>query len=856
MLQRRFPFLLAAALAAMPSGALAQQIVHTFKPPPAYPYGGLVEGLDGRLYGSTTQGGAIYRLAADGSGPAEVVHGDDVGATSSLVRASDGALYGTTPYGGIEDRGMVFRFDPATQRLTTVHAFTGDPGAWSPIGPLLSASDGLLYGVAEHSGAGALSSVDPTTGRTLTLHTFQPMDPTGEGPIGGLVEGADGGLYGVMRTGGDCPCGTLYRFDRASRTVAVVHAFSSDVASSPSAGLMRASDGGLYGAIAFGPGGHSAVFRFAPATGAFELAHAFDPLSGGDGSILETGLIEAADGSIWGTAGALAGDIVFQLRRLGPGSYSYALRAMLDPDVHGAHPRAGLVLAGDGWMYGAMTVGGPAAGGTVFRVDSLLRGPAGNQAQPGLVHAFRLDGPGWSMRQPPTAFGDGFLYGLTSDGSTSGDGDVYRLDPLTGETTVLGTLPAGTPQRDDTRWSSPLVDGGDGSLYALVLQSLGTDGYIVRVVPSTGAVTLAHTFTRQGANGMLTAGLARVGSALYGLVETAAGLGLFRFTPGSGAFAVVATVTPTIGLRGAVSAGIDGRLLVTTTAGPMMPPRDGVLYRVDPATGTVSLLASAPDVTDAVEAVQASANQIYFLGADAAWKPRVLSVDPSTGVVTRGCLLGRTGWATGMTLTADGALYVVFRSIQGPVELLRCEPGPSQPSTWVWWDPNQKGLPTALTALPGGAIYGGRSNGEIFRFMLPGLPQTLLDTDRDGLDNAWEEAWGLDPKSAAGADGAAGDPDGDGRSNAVEQAQRTHPRAFVTRYLAEGAANAFFDTRIAIANPGDTNRPTCWSASPAPPGRSRRSRSSCRRAHDARSAPSCRARSAPFPFRPSSSPTR
>ena len=198
------------------------------------------------------------------------------------------------------------------------------------------------------------------------------------------------------------------------------------------------------------------------------------------------------------------------------------------------------------------------------------------------------------MRQPPTAFGDGFLYGLTSYGSTSGDGDVYRLDPLTGETTVLGRCRPGPPQRDDTRWASPLVDGGDGSLYALVLQSLGTDGYIVRVdAIDRRRHARAHLHeARHQRHADLGPRPRRC--CAHGLVETAGGLGLFRFTPSSGAFTVVATVTPTIGLRGAVSAGIDGRLLVTTTAGPMMPPCDGVLYRVDRATGTVSLLASAP----------------------------------------------------------------------------------------------------------------------------------------------------------------------------------------------------------------------------------------------------------------------
>ena len=77
-----------------------------------------------------------------------------------------------------------------------------------------------------------------------------------------------------------------------------------------------------------------------------------------------------------------------------------------------------------------------------------------------------------------------------------------------------------------------------------------------------------------------------------------------------------------------------------------------------------------------------------------------------------------------------------------------------------------------------------------------------VDSDGDGLPDSYEIAFGLNPNSATGADGAGGDPDGDGRTNLQEfQAQpSTHPRGFERRYLAEGAVNAFFSTEIDILN--------------------------------------------------------
>lgn len=77
-----------------------------------------------------------------------------------------------------------------------------------------------------------------------------------------------------------------------------------------------------------------------------------------------------------------------------------------------------------------------------------------------------------------------------------------------------------------------------------------------------------------------------------------------------------------------------------------------------------------------------------------------------------------------------------------------------------------------------------------------------LDGDGDGLPSTWETAFGLDALVGTGADGAAGDPDGDGRTNADEFGDGTHPRGFVARYFAEGASSSFFETRLALLNPG------------------------------------------------------
>lgn len=71
------------------------------------------------------------------------------------------------------------------------------------------------------------------------------------------------------------------------------------------------------------------------------------------------------------------------------------------------------------------------------------------------------------------------------------------------------------------------------------------------------------------------------------------------------------------------------------------------------------------------------------------------------------------------------------------------------------------------------------------------------DGDGDGMPDVDETCYGLDPTR----NDAAEDPDGDGRTNAQELADRTHPRGFYRQHLPEGADNSFFKTRLSLVNP-------------------------------------------------------
>lgn len=84
-----------------------------------------------------------------------------------------------------------------------------------------------------------------------------------------------------------------------------------------------------------------------------------------------------------------------------------------------------------------------------------------------------------------------------------------------------------------------------------------------------------------------------------------------------------------------------------------------------------------------------------------------------------------------------------------------------------------------------------------------GWTPEIVDEDGDALPDAWEVRFGLDPTETGGDNGADGDPDGDGLTNAQEHERDSHPRGFRVRYFAEGLTSSQFSTRVALLNPGD-----------------------------------------------------
>jgi uncharacterized repeat protein (TIGR03803 family) len=107
------------------------------------PRGALVEGIDGGLYGTTYSGGAsnagtIFRLNKDGGNYGVLLNfgsttNDGQNPYGGLMQGTDGKLYGTTVFGGTNKAGTIFRMAINGTAYTILRSLGG--GANSPTNP-------------------------------------------------------------------------------------------------------------------------------------------------------------------------------------------------------------------------------------------------------------------------------------------------------------------------------------------------------------------------------------------------------------------------------------------------------------------------------------------------------------------------------------------------------------------------------------------------------------------------------------------------------------------------------------------------------------------------------------------------
>ena len=284
---------------------------------------------------------------------------------AGLLQGTDGNLYGTTTQGGTKFQGTVFKMSQAGA-FTSLYSFPGGTSGANPYSPLIQGANGVFYGTTSAGGASGDGTIFrmTTTGTAAFLYSFEG-GADGMNPYASLLQGTDGNFYGTTDEGGSDTNGSIFKMT-VNNIVTPVYGFTDGTdGANPTAGLVQAPDGLYYGtALNGGSYGVGTVFSVS-AAGAFSTVFSFDETNG---SYPQAGLILARDGDLYGTAtegGVYGYGNVFKLTTNGVISNLFSFDV-----TNGANPGAQLTRGSDGAFYGTTSEGGIGGQGTVFKITT------------------------------------------------------------------------------------------------------------------------------------------------------------------------------------------------------------------------------------------------------------------------------------------------------------------------------------------------------------------------------------------------------------------------------------------------------------------------------------------------------
>jgi uncharacterized repeat protein (TIGR03803 family) len=547
----------------------------------ATPWSMPIVASDGALYGTTSEGGGtndfgtIFRVNPDGSG-LMLLHrftgspGDGQSPEGGLIEGNDGALYGTTYLGGSNNLGTIFRItkDGTTYSILR-HLATAD--GTKPQGSLFAGTDGALYGTTSST----VFKVGTDGSGFTVLHSFGTQSPQF-----GVIEASDGFLYGTTSAGGANNLGTVFQLTTDGSSYALLHSFDGTNGRSPQAGLLEASNGMLYGTTSFrATNSYGAIFQLDKAGANFNVLHTFTGTNA-DGWYPQSALIQGNDTVLYGTTtnGGMEGQgTIFKLNQDG-GGYG-VVHHFSWSGGDGRVPLAGLFKGTNGTFYGTTALGGRADYGSVFNFD-----PATSNCM--VVASFSWTGnDGWNPLANVIEASDGRLYGTTFNGGSNDFGTVFGMNKDRSGFTVLHHFSG--VNGDGSHPQAALLQGSDGALYGTTAQggsnnygtvfTLNPDGTgfaVLHNVPGTNTAEFEPVASLiEGSDGNLygvAAGIFTTGAQYTGAPTNRAG-SVFMLNKDGSTFMDLHSFTNSTtegqGLGASLVEGTNGALYGTTYAG-------------------------------------------------------------------------------------------------------------------------------------------------------------------------------------------------------------------------------------------------------------------------------------------------
>jgi uncharacterized repeat protein (TIGR03803 family) len=457
----------------------------------AAPHAELIEDSAGFLYGTAAGGsvdqGTVFRLEKNGAN-FEILKrfgnapGEGRRPFAALLEASDGNLYGTTVSGGFSNLGTIFRLQKSGDAFGTVFHFDGTNGAF-PESSLLEAT-GKLYGTTSGGGSNDNGFVFRVNKDGSDFEQLVKFDGTnGANPSAGLLPASDGKFYGTTYSGGIAGRGTIFRLNPDGSDFIVVKSFISGSTNGygPMAKLVEGTNGTLFGTTSLGgTNGTGTIFSITKAGTDFRVLKS---LGGTNGWSPKAGLITASDGLLYGTAfegGTNNRGVIFRIDQTGANFQVFHFPSAVQ------NPAAGLVEGLDNQLYGTSAAGGNAGQGTAFKISK----DGGSFA---ILHEFiETGGDGKSSHAALLAASDGRLRGVTRLGGSTGNGTVFSFEPKTGEYTSHWSFDG---LAGEVRPIAALTEGTNGALYGVSEFGGGGGGLLFRIEKNGSGFTPLHNFS-------------------------------------------------------------------------------------------------------------------------------------------------------------------------------------------------------------------------------------------------------------------------------------------------------------------------------------------------------------------------
>ncbi len=606
------------------------------------PYSSLIEAADGKLYGMTRFGGTndhgVIFSYDTGSGVfTKLFEFDGTNGSrpsGSLVQAANGKMYGLTDEGGISNLGVLFEFDPATTTFTKKLDFDGANNGEHPLGSMIEAGNGKLYGTANRGGSnneGVLFSYDPATDIYTKIRDFEAA--SGKNPRG-LMQASNGKIYGMTKYGGAVDHGVLFEFDPATGTYVKKLDLDSNIGGQPSGSFIELPGGKLYGLTKIGGAfGGGTLVVYDTESGVLTNIMDFEDTAKGKNPL--GSLTEATNGKLYGMTnrgGTAHNGTLFEFET---GTNSFVKILDFNEPVNGSEPYGSLLQANNGKLYGVTETGGTALYGVLFAFDPFTSTytklldfnwenggtSTGNliQADNGKLYGMASEGgandygvlfsydlststytvildfdgdnngayPYGSLLQA----NDGMLYGLVYEGGLNGVGVLYTYDPATDTYTKKLDF-----SEEDGRFPyGELIQAENGKLYGLTSSGgAHSSGVLFEFDPATDTYVRKVDFNQDDDDGRLPQGslVEAQNGKLYG-VTYRGGINsdgtLFEFDPATGIYTKKVDFESTAtgaDPYGSLLEGADGRLYGTTVAGGIYG--NGALFAYDPVSNTIT----------------------------------------------------------------------------------------------------------------------------------------------------------------------------------------------------------------------------------------------------------------------------